>query len=182
MKKDFKQVRNISVKCKRNLRTLTLASITFTFFSFSEANVSNDFYNNTKMEMPTLQPSLEPNGTLILNNNNLNQNMMFDAFTHFCHSNDKGKRLDSVYKFMSSKLGSFDFEKVSINGNAETGRLNMAFRLPDGYILSVTKLLDTMENNLVAFNILRKRQLIVSDVIKINLLSDYINKVQSRLG
>lgn len=169
MKKEFIQVNRLKIESVTKKVTVVLAGIAFTFFSLTlDSNATNDVIviDEQKTEVIVAEkPCLH---------------LISDAYATLCDKNPEAGTLRPVYEFMRKGLEVINAEKVSMDCNTESGMLNISFRLPEGVILSVTKLGETLNDNLVAFNIFSKRQLILSDVCEINMLADYIENVQSK--
>lgn len=184
MSKPFIQISKLDFHNLTKTITVTLAGITFTFFGM---NINNNTSQNFVSEITTVNvftecSSVEADGIVMLMNEVDVNKKIAQAFDDLCHAIPDANNLTNIYNFMATGLNSINSEKVSVDCNTETGLLNVAFRLPDGAILSVTKCNDTMTDDLVAFNIIKQRKLIISDIIGISELRDYILNVQRRMA
>lgn len=186
MKKEYQIVSDF---IKKNLivTTMTLASIAFTLFDVKANEADSEVcYNEVEVVSVAERPSLDAsNGKVVFMNNPSRSciTMMDEAFQCFLNKTPNGGQLSPIFECFRKELSSIDVEKVSINGNVEFKRLNIAFRLPHSYILSVTKFADSLQDDdFVAFNLFHERELLISDVIRINLLKGYISNVQERLS
>ena len=95
---------------------------------------------------------------------------------------EEAANMEPVVRFIAEGMGDIIAEKVSVNCDFENEIINVAYRLPNDILLSVSKPLSTMTDTFVMFNLFNKRQLLVSDSASIELLSTYIKKVESRVA
>lgn len=84
------------------------------------------------------------------------------------------KKFESAMNFIFSGIGDIDIERVVAEYDVESEILNVVFRLPDNAVLSVSKRLMDMDDDLVAFNLYSNKKLLVADYASISSLSDYI--------
>ena len=97
------------------------------------------------------------------------------------HSDETGKMMP-VMRIITKGIGEIDVEKVSVNCDFESEVLNVAYRLPNDILLSISKPLSTKDDSYVMFNLFHKRDLLLSDSASIELLSGYLKKVESRIA
>ena len=107
-------------------------------------------------------------------------NVLHEAFLNFCNKTENGRNLYDVYKSMFPYLKNINILPIYINGNVNSGRLNIVFTLPNNVTLSIVKLQSTLSDNIVSFNIFKNEELLIADIINIDALVEYINKVQNK--
>lgn len=182
MKKNFIQVQKIKIVTT----SIVLAGIAFTLFGCDAVEATAvEFRQETVVccaEVDTAS-SISPDGNIVLaSNEQSTADKISLAYSRFVSDKGGDSSLDDVCGFMADEMKAVRVDKVSVDGSVDDGLLNMSFRLPDGMILSVNKRRDTMDSRLVAFNIIRDRRLVISDVMDIHNLREYINTVQARLA
>ena len=124
-----------------------------------------------------------PNGIEIFANRNFsNANMARLSFSELVSHNPGTQKFEPVVDFIIKGIGNIDIEKVVVDCDFDSEILNVVYRLPDNVVLSISKPLDTMDDDLVAFNLYHDRKLLVTDDASIGLLSRYIVEVGSNLG
>ena len=84
--------------------------------------------------------------------------------------------------FIVEGIGNINIEKVAVDCDLDSEILNVVYRLPDNVVLSISKPLETIDDDFVAFNLYHNRKLLVTDNANIGLLSHYINEVESNLS
>lgn len=114
-------------------------------------------------------------------------NVLHEAFSNFCNKTENDRNLYDVYKSMfpylkniNVCLKNINVLPIYINGNVNSGRLNIVFTLPNNVTLSIVKLQSTLSDNVVSFNIFKNEELLIADIINIDALVEYINKVQNK--
>ena len=106
-----------------------------------------------------------------------------EAFVKFSHENSgEVSELIEPFNVIADGMSFIKADYVSVDGNPAEGRLSVAFRLPDGMILSLNKKIGLHDRGIVGFNLMHNRRLIVSDIMEVSLLAQYISNVQKRLG
>ena len=106
-----------------------------------------------------------------------------EAFVKFSQeTHENVSELLEPFREIAEGMSMIKAEKVSIDGAPSEGRLNVAFRLPDGMVLSLNKKIGLHDRGSVGFNLMHNRRLINSNIMEVSLLSQYISNVQKRLG
>lgn len=100
------------------------------------------------------------------------------AFNDLCKSKPVALEMEPVFCLIRDGLGEIMAEKVSVSCDAGNKVLNVAYRLPKDMLLSVSKPLNTMDDNYVMFNLFHLRELLISDTADISFLSTYIHKAE----
>lgn len=100
------------------------------------------------------------------------------AMKHF----DETEKMMPVMRIIAKGIGEINVEKVSVNCDFESEVLNVAYRLPNDILLSISKPLSTKDDSYVMFNLFHKRDLLLSDSASVELLSGYLKKVESRIA
>lgn len=95
---------------------------------------------------------------------------------------DEMEKMMPVMRIITKGIGEINVEKVSVNCDFESEVLNVAYRLPNGILLSISKPLSTKDDSYVMFNLFHKRDLLLSDSANVELLSGYLKKVESRIA
>ena len=75
------------------------------------------------------------------------------AFNDLCKDIPEVKAVEPVFHFVYNNLSEIRAERVSIDCDITSMVLNVAFRLPHDILVSVMKPLETMDDNLVMFNV-----------------------------
>lgn len=108
--------------------------------------------------------------------------MMDDAFNDFCKIEPDAKSiLLKSFSEIKNGLSTIPAEKVSIDGSIRKMSINVGMLLPDGVVLSINKRNGLHPNEVVGFNIIYNRELLVSDVMDLESLRKYIISVQPSL-
>ena len=68
------------------------------------------------------------------------------------------------------------------SGSVDEEYLNVSLLLPERLVLSINSLKDLDEPGVVSFNLLKNRELIVSDIIPLENLAQYIQKLERSLA
>ena len=84
--------------------------------------------------------------------------------------------------FIIEGIGNVDAERITMDYDASSKVLNVAYRLQGDMLLSVSKPLDTMDDIFVMFNMYHLRELLVSDSASIGLLAEYVVNVEKRMA
>lgn len=104
------------------------------------------------------------------------------AFNDLVDREPEASEMYPVLEFIMSGLEKVNVERASVDYNMSTHVLNVAYRMPGNILLSISKPQETIEDSLVIFNLYHKRELLVSDIVDIEILSQYLHKVESRIG
>lgn len=91
-------------------------------------------------------------------------------------------QLAPAHKFLLEISSCVGAERATLNCNCEYKAVTHTLRLPHDFILSLTKPMDTIDDNKVMFSLMRNRKLLISDVVESSLLRDYITNVIHKLG
>lgn len=100
------------------------------------------------------------------------------AFQKKIDQNEMADRLEPVMRFISNGLGDIKVDRVMVDCDSDCTVLNVAYRLQTKVLLSISKPLETMEDDFVMFNVYYNRNLLISDTVSVGLLSEYIHKVE----
>lgn len=123
-----------------------------------------------------------PDGIEIFANNSYTSLDMTElSFKALTTRQPEAVELEPVMKFIINGIGSIDAERVSVDCDIDSKVLNIAYRLPNDILLSVSKPLITMDDNFVVFNLFHKRDLLVSKNATIDLLAKYINNIETTI-
>lgn len=184
MNKNFKQV----VKSKLKECVVVLAGISFTLFGSASSEAANPVYETSdQVQVEVVEEHIvsddNPDMRITLaSNKETETDKMTAAFERFqVRFQEKSPELQKMFYEIADEFKSIKFDKVSVDGNPKDGKINVAFRFSDGMILSINKKLNLHADNLVGFNIIHTRELIVSDVMPLSQLKEYISNVQKRL-
>lgn len=185
MNKTFIEVKDfVKRECK-----VILAGIAFTLFgaSATEADSCQPVFESIPdVEVPQEYVSPVQNGEVVvtLSSNALTTaEKLENAFEKFSQQSEmEVATLREPFNEIAEGLSKIDAEKVVVDGVPSEGRLSVAFRLPDGMILSLNKKLGLHDPGEVGFNLIHNREMVISDVMEVSLLTQYIQNVQKRLG
>lgn len=185
MYKPFRTVKEfVKSECK-----VMLAGIAFTLFSANvvEADACQPVFEQVEpIERLTekVKPAQDEEIEVMLSSTSLTtKEKLDDAFEKFSKEcNENTSVLQEPFQEISSAVSGIKADKVAVDGDPSEGRLNVAFRLRDGMILSLNKKIGLHDRGIVGFNLLKNRRLVISDVVEIALLSKYIENVQNRLS
>lgn len=97
-------------------------------------------------------------------------------------NNRKTEEAVKAHSFVLEAVKDVDIEKVKYELNSVLDVANYTMLLPHGLLLSVSKSLETIDDDTLTFSIFHARKLLVSDMVHANVLSEYISNVQSRLN
>jgi hypothetical protein len=126
---------------------------------------------------------LIPDGIEIFaNHNKTSAYMTKQSFSEMMSHNSDAKKLEPVMNFIVEGIGNINIEKVAVDCDLDSEILNVVYRLPDNVVLSISKPLETIDDDFVAFNLYHNRKLLVTDNATIGLLSHYIDEVESNLS
>lgn len=89
--------------------------------------------------------------------------------------------MEPVMRFVKEGMGNIAAERVVMDCDTEGQVLNVSYKLHDDILLSISKPLETMDDQFVMFNLYHGRELLVSDSASIELLSEYIHNVENRI-
>lgn len=185
MNKPFREVKDlVKRKCK-----VILAGIVFTLFGAgaADANVCNPVFESVP-DLEGTQELVRPvdNGVMevvLSSTSRTTKDKLDEAFVKFSQeTHEDVSELLEPFQEIAEGMSMIKAEKVSIDGDPSEGRLNVAFRLPDGMVLSLNKKIGLHDRGSVGFNLMHNRRLIISDIMEVSLLSQYISNVQKRLG
>lgn len=184
MNKKFKQV----VKKKLIKCVVVLSGISFTLFGSASSSGTNTMYESsepaqveTVVERQIADENSDVKMTLVSNMQTENEQLVV-AFEKFRNRfNGESSELRKMFEDIACEFKSIKFDKVSVDGNPKDGKLNIAFRFNDGIILSINKKQGLHKDDMVGFNIIHNRQLLLSDVMSLTRLKEYISNVQKRL-
>lgn len=104
------------------------------------------------------------------------------AFNQLAARVPEALEMEPVADFITGGIGNIDAARVVMDCDKESRVLNVAYRLPGDILLSVSKPLDTMDDEFVMFNVYHLRDLLVSDTARIDLLAQYVRNVESRIA
>ncbi len=164
----------------------------FTFTTVVSFGQENQYYSQiedvpdkiiTLTAKDNVSGSLIPDGIEIFaNHNKTSAYMTKQSFSELVSHNSNAKKLEPVMNFIVEGIGNINIKKVTVDCDLHSEVLNVAYRLPDNVVLSISKPLETMDDDFVAFNLYHNRKLLVTDNANIGLLSHYINEVESNLS
>lgn len=185
MNKNFKYIKDF-IKDGARVCTVVLAGISFTLFGASEDN-SAPYVFEEVVQDKVAEESVKPaEGTplevVLISNQASNIEKLDNAFEKFKDEiGEDASHLKNAFSTIRNELAAIKFDKVAVDGNPTEGIINVAFRLPDGMILSVNKRLGLQDDSQVGFNLIHNRQLLISDMLPLYMLKNYIDNVQRRL-
>ena len=85
--------------------------------------------------------------------------------------------LETVIEFIKNSIGDVCAEKVSVDCDTESKIVNVSYRFSNGIVVSVSKPLETMDDEFVSFNAYSNRKLLVSDITTIPMLMAYLRGI-----
>lgn len=103
------------------------------------------------------------------------------AFQNTIRRMPAAAEMEPVMRFVAKGIGDIQVERVSVDCDTTNRVVNVAYRLPDDILLSISKPLETMDDTFVMFNVYHKRQLLLSETASIELLSQYIHNVEEKI-
>lgn len=106
--------------------------------------------------------------------------MLDDAFNSLKERQPLAAEIEETYCLIRDGIGEIFAERVSVNYDATSKVVNVAYRLPGDILLSVSKPFNTMDDDYVMFNLFHLRKLLISDTADINLLSHYIHRAEQK--
>lgn len=185
MSKPFKRVTDFLRDNSRRLR-IVLAGIVFTLSSYAAYPVPQPVEYATVDEVAVVvdevsaSPRTDIRVRLSFNASATDTQLKMDkAFADFCKIEPEASIAVSMpFQEIREGLGEVSTDKVSIDGDIETGTINMAMLFPDGVVLSVNKRIGLHPAGVVGFNIMYKRNLLVSDVSDMTSLRQYLLNIQ----
>lgn len=104
------------------------------------------------------------------------------AFNQLVARVPEALEMEPVADFITGGIGNIEAERVVMDCDKESKVLNVAYRLSGDILLSVSKPLETMDDEFVMFNVYHLRDLLVSDTARIDLLAQYVRNVESRIA
>lgn len=108
--------------------------------------------------------------------------MIDEAFNKFAASSTQDVRsLKSLNDEIKTSFADAEILKVQTRGNVDKGYLNVSMLLPKQLVLSINSITNFEMPGTVAFNLLRNRKLIVSDMIPLDQLAQYVRALEARL-
>lgn len=87
-----------------------------------------------------------------------------------------------AHAFILETVKNIEVGKVKYEFNSVLKVANYTMSLPHGLLLSVSKSLESLDDDTLTFSIFHARKLLVSDMVHAHILSEYISNVQSRLN
>lgn len=187
MKIEFRTVENITKTVVKRIEVTIAAGLILFFCNNSEANA----YENSRYEeaLPVNEFACynvhaEEESSLVLqmsDNRETTSEKMDRAFAKATTGNSTIE-LESAHDYVLSAVKDVDAEKIRYEYNAELDVVNYTLLLAHGYLLSVSKSLDLLDEDVLTFSIFHKRNLLLSDAFTAKGLADYMDKVQKRLN
>lgn len=104
------------------------------------------------------------------------------AFNRMIELHPQAIELAPVMHFVTERVGTINAERVMMDCDMGNKVLNVAYRLPGDILFSINKPLDTMDDELVMFNVYHLRELLVSDMASIDMLGQYIHNVEKKIA
>lgn len=106
--------------------------------------------------------------------------MLDDAFSDLVERIPQASEVEETFFMIRDGLSDIIAEKVSVSYDVSNQVLNVAYRLPDSMLLSVSKPFNTMSDSYVMFNLYHQRELLISDTAELSLLSHYIHSAEQK--
>lgn len=123
---------------------------------------------------------LEPNPAILSANASIKR--IEAAFEEFVHSQGEDVReLESLKNEIREAFHNVEIQKANVSGRIKEGYLNVSLLLPEKLVLSINSLKDFVEPGVVSFNLFKNRELLVSDIIPLEQLAQYVRDVESKL-
>ncbi|MBO7636536.1 MAG: hypothetical protein J6S89_08150 [Paludibacteraceae bacterium] len=189
MKKTLYTAQTFSLRedFKRRLRKGVMIAFMFTATVASASSVdSYDVENNvvnteTIARIPT--KSTQTNGIISVEllADSYPEFKTVQAFDRLITRLPEALSMEPVMRFVTEGIGNIDAERVVMDCDTENEVLNVSYKLRDNMLLSISKPLETMNDQFVMFNVYHGRDLLVSDSASIELLSEYIHNVENRI-
>lgn len=109
---------------------------------------------------------------------NKSSTMISDAFKEFVASKgEEARMLEPLNDQIKEAFRDVKIMAVKTSGSVDEEYLNVSLLLPERLVLSINSLKDFEEPGVVSFNLLKNRELIVSDIIPLEKLARYIQKL-----
>lgn len=109
--------------------------------------------------------------------------MITDAFNEFVTSKgEEARMLEPLNDQIKEAFRDVEIMAVKTSGSVDEEYLNVSLLLPERLVLSINSLKDLDEPGVVSFNLLKNRELIVSDIIPLENLAQYIQKLERSLA
>lgn len=123
---------------------------------------------------------LEPNPAILSANASIKR--IDAAFEEFVHSQgEEVRELESLKNEIREAFHNVEIQKANVSGRIKEGYLNVSLLLPEKLVLSINSLKDFVEPGVVSFNLFKNRELLVSDIILLEQLAQYVRDVESKL-
>ncbi len=123
---------------------------------------------------------LEPNPAILSANASIKR--IDAAFEEFVHSQgEEVRELESLKNEIREAFHNVEIQKANVSGRIKEGYLNVSLLLPEKLVLSINSLKDFVEPGVVSFNLFKNRELLVSDIIPLEQLAQYVRDVESKL-
>lgn len=123
---------------------------------------------------------LEPNPAILSANASIKR--IDAAFEKFVHSQgEEVRELESLKNEIREAFHNVEIQKANVSGRIKEGYLNVSLLLPEKLVLSINSLKDFVEPGVVSFNLFKNRELLVSDIIPLEQLAQYVRDVESKL-
>ena len=84
-----------------------------------------------------------------------------------------------VAEFFSKHFSSINAERYSKDFDTSYPTINVSFLFKNGFLASVTKPVETMDDELVAFNFYENKELLISQIADIELVSEFLTFVSN---
>ena len=189
MKKSYSSIYDIRSNNNLNPKgtVVVFAGIVFTLFAINDYTSSDGFIiqpSNNSINIVTSDYRSNVSNSIITlkSNESTTEEKIAQAYYQFCAKNNIGDLFDPVFHFILEGISKVSAEKVAVDGDIEEGLLNVSLKMADGAILSINKRIEYIDSPIVAFNIFKDRKLLISDIMDLNLLTNYILNVQNKIG
>lgn len=185
MSKKFIQVSRITVTIKNSIAIATGVIITL-FTNETSAQVPEKFIpSSVNSEQVVKTPtSVNDNAITLQLSENVESlaDCLNEKFKISCSEDENCTSLAPAHQFLMEVSSSIGAEKATLSCNSEYAAVTHSLRLPHEFMLTLTKLMETMDDTKVMFNLMRNRKLLISDVVEVSLLKEYIGNVINKLG
>lgn len=185
MSKQYIQVSRITVTFKKSIAIAAGVLITL-FSNEADAQVPETFIPssvNSELIVKTRTSVNDDAITLQLSENIESlADCLNEKFKISCNEDQNCTILAPAHQFLMEISPSIGAEKATLSCNIEYAAVTHSLRLPHGFMLTLTKPMDTMDDTKVMFNLMRNRKLLISDVVDSSLLKEYIGSVIHKLG
>jgi|GEM_PF-4311694 len=108
-------------------------------------------------------------------NTNSTERAIWDAYNRLNHKDNDTLRACEIITLAAKNA---DTSTATAAFDNEEKVLNVAIRMEKDIIVSISKPTDTNEDNIVMFNVFRKRQLLISDMAETSVLAKLIEKIR----